>query len=242
MTSEMIRRFTSLVYFLGGVLGPDYEITLYDLELDSQSVIAIANGRISGQTIGSPLPEVAQDLLRQQQYEQSDCILNFTSHLQATGKAIRSSALFIKDSDEKPVGLLGINFDDSRFLSLANDLLDLIHPCNFVRQQYSLSETQPAAGLSAPPLGNGARREPIYNDVSSMIQEIFSDSARSLPVPPDRMTQDERILFISQLKARGMFRLKGAVQYTAEKLGCSQASVYRYLSKVKSEQNLRKEG
>ena len=33
----------------------------------------------------------------------------------------------------------------------------------------------------------------------------------------------------AQLENMGMYRLKGAVQYTAEKLGCSTASVYRYL-------------
>lgn len=235
MTDEMTQRFTSLVYFLGNVLGPDYEITLYDLEADVYSVIAIANGRISGQTIGSALPEVVQEFLSQKQYEKGDYILNFTSHLQSNGKAIRSSAMFIKDHSGKPVGLLGINFDDSRFLSLSNSLLDLIHPRSFL-QQYAVPGREPLDALPSQGMEEVVPpREALHNDVSSMIQEIFDRTAHSLPIPLDRLTQDERVAFISQLKKQGMFRLKGSVQYTAERLGCSQASIYRYLSKIKSE-------
>ena len=31
-----------------------------------------------------------------------------------------------------------------------------------------------------------------------------------------------------------MFELRGAVQFTVEKLGCSQASVYRYIKNAKA--------
>ncbi len=233
MTDEMLHQFTTVVYFLGNSLGPDYEITLYDLEADAHSVVAIANGRISGQTIGSPLPDVARALLSQRQYEQGDYVLNFTSHLQTNGKTIRSSAMFIKDRDGKPVGLLGINFDDSRFLSLSNQLLDLIHPRSFIQEQYEPDKTAPAANNTVDAAGGVMPREPIFNDVSSMIQEIFTEAAHSLPIPMDRMNQEERVAFITRLKERGMFRLKGSVQYTAEHLACSQASVYRYLNKIK---------
>ena len=236
MTDEMIRLFSSLVYFLGKVLGPDYEVTLYDLDAGANAVIAIANGRISGQTIGAPLPETVQAMLRQGQCEGGDYVLNFASRLQTTGKVIRSSTMLIRDTAGQPVGMLGINFDDSRFLSLSNRILDLIHPYNFIEEQYETTEVS-TADLTKPAdaVGRPLPKENIFDDVSSMIQEIFTEASRSLTVPADRLTQDERMIFIAQLKKQGMFRLKGSVQYTAENLGCSQASIYRYLSKLKSE-------
>lgn len=238
MTDELLQRFTLVVEFLGHVLGPDYEITLYDLNGEESSVVAIANGRIHGQTIGNPLPEVVQELLTQKQYEQNDYILNFTSHLQEGGKAIRSSVMFLKNHAGKPVGLLGINFDDSRFLSLSNSLLDLLHPRSFLQQQYPAS-TAAASGVLQP-LQAGERPpegETIHNNVSSMIEEIFSREACLITVPLDRLTQEERIQFITRLRERGLFRLKGSVQYTAERLNCSQASIYRYLGKIKAPGN-----
>lgn len=60
------------------------------------------------------------------------------------------------------------------------------------------------------------------------------EATASLQVPPDRLNQEERLQIITQLYDRGMFQLKGAVPFVMEKLGCSQASIYRYLSKVKT--------
>jgi len=232
MDYEMTRRFASVVEFLGSVLGPDYEITLYDLETELHAVVAIANGRISGQTLGSPLPVAAEALLRAEPSDRGDSILNFTSHLQSSGKAVRSSALVLRDDTGKAVGLLGINFDDSRFLALSSGILALIHPDNFVRREYAAALRPEDAGAATGAARTDAR-ETIHNDVSGMIREIFDGEARSLAAPTDRLTQEERVAFIAQLKRQGMFRLKGAVQYTAEQLCCSQASIYRYLSKIR---------
>ena len=55
MDAELIRQYTLIVDFLGHVLGPDYEIALHELEDDSNRIIAIANGELTGRHIGSPL-------------------------------------------------------------------------------------------------------------------------------------------------------------------------------------------
>jgi len=231
MTKKMLQNFSALIDFLGKTLGPDYEITLYDLEAEFPSVIAIANGRISGQTIGSPLPEEVEKLLSEKGEAADNCVLNFTSYLQHTKKTIRSSALVIKNEADTPVGLLGINFDDSRYLSLSGQLMDLIHPKDYLKREYGKPETTLASVVLSSQ--STIPRENVHNDISLMIREIFQKETACLNVPPERMTPDERICFISRLNERGIFRLKGAVQYTAEQLGCSQASVYRYLNKLK---------
>ena len=48
MEVELIRQYTLIVDFLGHVLGPDYEIALHELEDDSNRIIAIANGELTG--------------------------------------------------------------------------------------------------------------------------------------------------------------------------------------------------
>ena len=55
MDAELIRQYTLIVDFLGHVLGPDDEIALHELEDDSNRIIAIANGELTGRHIGSPL-------------------------------------------------------------------------------------------------------------------------------------------------------------------------------------------
>ena len=54
-----------------------------------------------------------------------------------------------------------------------------------------------------------------------------------LGVPADRLTSEERLQIIDALEKSGIFLLKGAVKDVAAGLGCSQASVYRYLSHIR---------
>ena len=48
----------------------------------------------------------------------------------------------------------------------------------------------------------------------------------------ERLTQNEKIEIIGELNRAGLFQLKGAVGAVAEYLYCSEASVYRYQSKI----------
>lgn len=237
MTEKMFRQYSVLVDFLGQTLGPDYEITLHDLDPNNSTIVAIANGRVSGRTVGSPLTNMAQQMLAQKQYEDSDYLLNYNSQL-ASGKTIRSSTMFLKDDSGKPVALLCINFDDTRFHAISDNLIKLIHPVDFAEQHFF-----PAQAAAVEPPSQPEPRRPVthpqaettHNDVASLMKALFDEVASTVTIPLDRLTQEERTQFIAQLNDRGMFRFKGAVQYATERLACSQASVYRYLSKVKNQ-------
>ena len=134
MTEQMLRQYTVLVEYLGATLGPDYEVVLHEILPETSRVAAIANGSISGRSVGAPITNAALRMIMQKQYETSDYNLNYTGQL-ANGKTIRSSTMFIKDGG-KLVGLLCINFDDSRFHEISDAILKLIHPDDFVHHHY----------------------------------------------------------------------------------------------------------
>ena len=75
MEVELIRQYTLIVDFLGHVLGPDYEIALHELEDDSNRIIAIANGELTGRHIGSPLSNKMLEYLTSHLYETQDLSL-----------------------------------------------------------------------------------------------------------------------------------------------------------------------
>ena len=216
MTEDMLRQYKVLVEFLGKALGPDYEVVLQTIGAEGSGIAAIANGRVSGRGVGSPVTSTALKMIMRRQYTDQDYSLNYTGML-SNGKAIRSSTMFIKDQG-RLVGMLCINFDDSRFHELSDALLRVIHPDDYLQRGLPVSEGT----------------EFFQSDVNTMMQELFEEATASLQVPPDRLNQEERLQIITQLYDRGMFQLKGAVPFVMEKLGCSQASIYRYLSKVKT--------
>ena len=54
-------------------------------------------------------------------------------------------------------------------------------------------------------------------------------------LPADQLDADERLGIVAALEPQGIFLLKGAVKEVADALGCSQATVYRYLAQVRKE-------
>ena len=93
-----------------------------------------------------------------------------------------------------------------------------------------LEEQEPGEPRPAPDPA-----EHFQSDMNGLMEELFDTVTKSVSVPLDRLTQAERTQIIAKLYDQGMFELRGAVQFTVHKLACSQASIYRYIKKVKSQ-------
>ena len=211
MTEQLLLHYTRLVEFLGHVLGPDYEIILHEILPEQSRVAAIANGGISGRDVGAPITNAALRMIMQKQYESNNYIINYTGQL-SNGKTLRSSTMFIKDGG-KLVGLLCVNFDDSR---------------------HYFPDDAPAKQPAAPQHAAAQPAEHFQSDMNGLMEDLFATVTRDAGVPLRRLTQAERAEIVARLYEQGMFELRGAVQFTVEKLGCSQASVYRYIKNAKA--------
>ena len=161
--NALLQQYVKLTEFLGVALGPDYEVALHDLTDKNRSIIAIANGHISGREIGAPLTNVALSILMDKSYETQDYRLHY-SGVSVTGNVLRSSTMFIKE-DGKLIGMLCINFDDSRFQSFARQVLTLCHPNQFFQ------------ALTQPPEEdheNFSRPETFRNSTEAVAQDAIA--------------------------------------------------------------------
>ncbi len=232
MTPDLLQQYSVLVQFLGKTLGPDYEIVLHDLNPDHKEIIAIANGHVSGRSIGSPLTDASLKMLIGKKYETDDFVCSYKG-IAENGDLLRSSTMFIKDSSGKPAGLLCINFDDSRFIQLHDSLLSIIHP-----DEYLTASTVIRKSASSVPSEQAALQEPITEnfsmDIPSLMQKIFTDATVSLSTPIDRLNQQEKKEIIEKLHKQGLFQLKGAISFVAGQFSCSAATIYRYLNELGS--------
>lgn len=238
MTEQLLLHYTRLVEFLGHVLGPDYEIILHEILPEQSRVAAIANGGISGRDVGAPITNAALRMIMQKQYESNNYIINYTGQL-SNGKTLRSSTMFIKDGG-KLVGLLCVNFDDSRFHEVSDTILRLVHPDDFVHRHY-FPDDAPAKQPAAPQHAAAQPVEHFQSDMNGLMEDLFATVTRDAGVPLRRLTQAERAEIVARLYEQGMFELRGAVQFTVKKLSCSQASIYRYIKKAKAGENAQNE-
>jgi len=232
-TNEWVRYYSALVEFMGLVLGPDYEIALHDVK--RRQIIAIANGHVSGRSIGAPPTSLAMQIIAEKSYLSQNWKLNYRG-VAEDGKVLRCSTFFIKDEHGELVGLLCINFDDSRYRELSEKVFDLCHPNNYVSRNISIQQ----APLPLTLAENGDQ-ETFYNSIAAATDDAFRTVMNTTGISSDRLTQEEKMKIIQLLDERGVFMLKGATQAVAQRLSCSQATMYRYLSKINQEKAARTE-
>ena len=226
MDREMRRQYTVLVDFLGHILGPDYEVALHELKDDSNEIIAIANGELTGRHLGSPLSNKMLEYLTSHLYETQDYVLRFESTA-ITGKKMCSNSLFIKGPHNELAGLLCINFDASRYEELARKVMEL---CGGGLKRGVPSGTRLIADSNDPvemPVRSGYPTS-IAGATASIVSQVVAD----YPVEVDRLTQDEKMEIMDILNRKGVFLLKGSVSHVAQALHSSEASIYRYLGKL----------
>ena len=226
MDREMRRQYTVLVDFLGHILGPDYEVALHELKDDSNEIIAIANGELTGRHLGSPLSNKMLEYLTSHLYETQDYVLRFESTA-ITGKKMCSNSLFIKGPHNELAGLLCINFDASRYEELSRRVMEL---CGGGVKRGVPSGTRLIAD------GNDPVETPVRSgyptSIAGATASIVSQVVANYPVEVDRLTQDEKMEIMDILNRKGVFLLKGSVSHVAQTLHSSEASIYRYLGKL----------
>ncbi|WP_315116771.1 PAS domain-containing protein [uncultured Clostridium sp.] len=227
MGKTTLEQYIKLVEFLGKVLGPDYEVVLHDLTDKTYSIVAIANGHVSGRSVGAPLTNLGLKVMAMGSYKNSDYLINYNG-ASRTNRVLRSSTMFIKNDNDEIIGMLCINFDDSKYMSLSEDILKLCHPDELILQN-STYESVNSILTDVP--------ENFSESIGEVTETVLNKLLADKNIPIDRLTQDERLNIVDVLNQKGIFMLKGAVSEVAKQLCCSEPSIYRYLSILNKDKN-----
>ena len=215
---DILDYYKKLVDFLGEVMGEDTEVVLRDCRKPNHDIVAIANGHVSGRTVGAPITDFTLSVLASEQWKEKDYVVNYLGKAKQ-GKRLRSSTYFIREKG-KLVGQLCINIDMTRYQKLSEEILQL-------GGMHGLPEAED--GLVC-----GKAVETFTNDVmKDLLERAVMETVGSCEaIVRERLTQDDRIQILEKLSRSGLFQLKGAVGEAASYLYCSEASIYRYLSKI----------
>ncbi|BAH05593.1 helix-turn-helix transcriptional regulator [Clostridium kluyveri] len=212
--NSYLKKYVSLVKFLGEVLGEDTEVVLHDITNVDNSVVAISNGHISGRSIGAPATNLVLKILKDGKYSHKDYITNYRG-ISSQGNILRSSTYFIKDNNKEIIGMLCINISLERFRKLRDFLDEFI----YIKNDSSKVEDVEKLGQS----------------VEGIALESMQEIIKSTGIPPERMCQEEKIEVVKKLNESGVFLLKGAVSEIAGQLKSSEATIYRYLNRIKKD-------
>ena len=199
MTPAQIEFYKRLAHGLALQFGPNCEIVVHDLETEDvdHSIVVIENGHVSGR-----MHEGATDVHDREPY------LTKT----ADGKLLKSSTIFIRNDEGKPVGILGINFDITLMKA-------------FERSLDAFTGTG-GTGYTEP--------EPITKNIGDLLEDLLHECEQFVGKPAALMTKDERIRAIGYLDRRGAFLISKSSERACEFFGISKYSFYSYLNEAKA--------
>lgn len=226
-SQEILNQYIRVLNFLSETLGPDHEITLFDLSSPNGKLIAIANNDISGRGIGIEITPLIKKKIAEKHYLHADGHFNYNT-VAPNGNVIRSSTLYIKNSSNELIGVMCINFNDNRYKDLSKKIFELCHPNNFVSQTLKIDIK------STNDDKNSKSSDDIeLENVDNAAGEVLDLLMNSIAIPVDRLTKDEKLEIIKKLDSQGFFMLKGAIPYLRDRLHMSQPTIYRYLKLIK---------
>lgn len=190
--------------------GINCEVVVHDFKDMSSSIVYIA-GNITKRKVGGPITDLIFKTFR----EHGDKVQNMYNYTTRTkdGKILKSSTIFLRNSDNKVIGCLCINIDMSHFINLKLILDNIIG----FKEVYELSNI-----------------ENFATSTDETIEAISMDVAKKYAKTPDNMNKAERLDFLRSLDEKGVFVLKGSVDKIAKILGISKYTVYSYLQEIKN--------
>jgi len=207
----ILKSMIPLVQGIADTFGKNCEVILHDIRNPQSSIIAIANGHITGRTVGSPMSEYGLATLRRGQFDKP--MVNYCKRTK-DGKLLKSSSLFIKDEDGKLIAFLCINYDISELTiakNIINDLTSIIDITDFSEDN----------------------EESYESTVNGMLSSIVNKTLESVGKPVAFISKDEKVNIVQLLDSKGVFLIKGAIDYVAKVLCVSRYTVYNYLDEIR---------
>lgn len=234
---RLVAIFSSLVEPIGQTLPASSEVVLHDLSLLPNSIVAV-HGNVTGRRLGDP----ATDLLLER------AVSGFDNHYVGyetqlpDGRRMRSSTMIIRDVAGNPVAALCINTDLSSWISLHRIVSAMIGgvsgetPDTGGLSDGLLPAAVPAPDNTTPASTDGTTPETFVRDVDELAALLINQAIKTADVPLSLMKKEHKLQVVRDLKARGMFLLRDAVEMIAESLDVSRFTIYNYLNEIADEE------
>ena len=201
---QIIESYRTALEGLAAYLGSAYEVVLHSLEDLEHSVVAIFNGERTGRRIGSPVTDLALQMLSRIQQDRQDSITYYTRNRH--GEPLKSTTIVIRGEHQRIIGLLCIN------LYLNTPLMTMLDSVGLTNLSSQISPMETLV-------------EESEDLITSLLEPVRDAVYRDPEVSPSNRNKE----IVAQLQERGVFKLKNAVPQVAQQLGISKNTVYLHL-------------
>jgi predicted transcriptional regulator YheO len=193
--------------------GSNCEVVIHEISDKSayNSIVAIENGHVTGRKIGDGPSHVVLEQLGREDDDVPDhlCYLTRTPD----GKILKSSSVYIRDTEGRIAAIFCINFDISTLQMFDTSLQELM-----------------ATEEQAP-----KEPERITLNVSDLLEDLIRQADELVGKPVALMTKDDKVRAIRYLSKSGALMITKSGDKIAKHFGISKYTLYSYLDNGKNE-------
>ncbi|WP_019155401.1 helix-turn-helix transcriptional regulator [Robertmurraya massiliosenegalensis] len=191
------------------MFGRRCEVVVHDFQDLKKSLIYIA-GNVTNRTIGSPITDLVLTELRKDPSEIED-IPNYKTQAR-NGTLLKSATVFLRDTNEKVIGALCINYDISQMELNVRELEDFL--------SFNVHED---------------KSENFHTTVQDVIHDMVHQVLANFKKAHTQLSLEEKVECVRLLEEKGAFLIKGSTEYLASVLGVSKFTIYNYLNKIRTQ-------
>jgi predicted transcriptional regulator YheO len=216
--SEILEALVSVARGIASTMGQSCEVVVHDLSKPKKSVIAVFNNSVTGRQVGEGIRDLVLTVLRSPDFK-DDMLANYQT-VTKDGKHVKSTTIVIRNNNKDVIGALCINFDLSTFVSTKRFFDDFTKVNNLLPPENKVVNISNA-------------------DVLDIIDHLISSTIIENGRPVDQMTKEDKSQVIQYLDDKGVFLVRGSVNWVASKLKLSRNSVYNYLETYRTTKNMK---
>lgn len=191
------------------MFGNRCEVAVHDFKNLKESLIYIV-GNVTGREVGGPITDLVLTELTKKPDEIKD-IPNYKTQAR-NGTVMKSSTVFLRDSKEKVIGALCINYDITQMMQFAGDIEEFL--------AFDVTE---------------AKSENFHSTVQDVIHDMVDQVLSTFKKAYTQLTLEEKVESVRLLEEKGAFLIKGSTEYLASALGVSKFTIYNYLNKIRTQ-------
>lgn len=204
--------------FIADSLGELAEVVVHDVRDFEASVVYIRNGHLSGRKLGDGTTDAALKMIKLGMHNNDPYVANYAGASLA-GRQFRCSTYFIKDKDDKLIGLLCVN-------------IDITEIGGFIKMLQILGAGKAGESEPAKP-DNQTIVENLQGNPIDTVRRMISDTLETAGLEREALTRQQKMHIVEDLDNSGVFLMKGAVNVVASELNISVPTTYRYLQEIR---------
>ncbi|WP_068315380.1 helix-turn-helix transcriptional regulator [Polycladidibacter hongkongensis] len=208
-----LRNYFHVADTIADLIGPHCEVVVHSFASLDNSVVKIANGHLTGRSVGSPITDLGLKVMRDY-LESGDTTPSAYYTKTADGRQLKSSTTILLGENGRAIGMLCVN------INLSAPFSEIVQ--TFIAPQ----QLRPSE----------ATNETFSANVSDVIDQALALAVQDAEANPavSQKTRNKEITRL--LYERGIFEFKEATLLVAEHLGITRHAIYKYIREFKAHQ------